>query len=108
MCEDAITDVLEIARARTKIFVLSRLVLRDLAVEDRRPCMIGGCAVLDRCDRWLEQSRIAEQGDLEANNVGLLALRTTRKLGKFAGRRLHRALERQCFLCRIPGWRAEM
>ena len=63
-----VANVVEIRRARAKIFVVGRFVARDFLLHRLEPRVIGRAARLDRRERRLGEHVIVEQRNLEFQN----------------------------------------
>src|SRR2546423_512887 len=67
--EDAVAQIGEIARARREVLVARRSILRDLRLQRRTEGPRGGLALFDRLERRLQQGRVAEELDLEFDDL---------------------------------------
>src|SRR5205085_1939911 len=91
--QDAVAQVGEVARSRGEVLVARRSILVDLRLQRRPESLGSGLALVDRLERRLQQGRVAEELDLESDDLGTHRSARCLETLELGGCFLHRRLE---------------
>ena len=92
--ENPIPDILEIAGARPKMFVIGPFVAGDLAVQRLSPALVGARARFDHRERGLGQGFVLQHRDLESEDIPSFAIGCSGQFGELGDRRRDRTSQR--------------